>query len=72
VTAAPAARRLQIARLRRRLARHEARCAELQTLARVEAFYAGLMRDRLAGLEAEDRACRFEQGPGFEDVEAGR
>jgi hypothetical protein len=54
---APAARRAQIARLRRRLARHERRCEELWTQARLEAFYANLMRDRLAGLEAEERAC---------------
>jgi predicted secreted protein len=68
---APAARRAQIQRLRRRLARHERLCAELQTQAQVEAFYAHLMRDRLAGLEAEERACAFEEGRAFEGVERG-
>jgi hypothetical protein len=71
MTAAPAARRLQIARLRHRLARCERRCQELTIQAQVEAFYARLMRERLAGLEAEDRACGFEEGPAFEDVERG-
>jgi len=69
---APAARARQIARLRRRLARHERRCAELALGARVEAFYALLMRGRLAALEAEQRACELQQGPAFERVEGPR
>jgi hypothetical protein len=60
VTAAPAARRLQIARLRRRLARCERRCRELTIQAQVEAFYAHLMRERLAGLEAQEQAPALE------------
>lgn len=62
---APTARARQIARLRRRLARCERRCQELTIQAQVEAFYARLMRDRLAGLEAE------EEGQAFEEVERG-
>jgi hypothetical protein len=70
MSAASAARRAQIQRLRRRLDRHERLCAELQTQAQVEAFYASLMRDRLAGLEAEERA-RIEATAAGEGVQRG-
>jgi hypothetical protein len=59
----PAARHARIARLRRRVARHERRRDELVREARVEGLFVLLLAERLAWLEAQQDACE-RGGPG--------